>query len=505
MAFGGSNFVKVVCVSPIRQVEHTKEHLVFHMIVSHIAVQLRLILTKSFWISLILFTAVGLMAACGGGQPEVAVAPVATNIPTSIVAAAPVETASTPVPGTADLEVRTAGPPPAEMADGPAAALAPAERNGMYDAPPPMEIDSGRYYYATLKTEQGDIRVQLFADRTPITVNNFVFLARAGFYNDTTFHRVIDGFMAQAGDPIGAGTGGPGYRFADEFYPGLDFDQSGLLAMANSGPNTNGSQFFITFGPTEWLNGMHTIFGKVIEGEEVLANITRRDPGASAPADIIYTIIIDESENSELPTPTPAPPTATPTSTPTPFAPTSLNDDERPLAQLPATARVNYFNTPPEVVIDPSRQYRATITTSKGAIEVELYADRLPVAVNNFVVLVELGFYDNTPISLVRPNDSIVFGVPDNNPLNDAGYKFPAEIGANQETGVGSITYIPFERLDDGTVLSSSSQILVALIEPPAQFSQQLSFFGQITDGFDVLQTLTTEDSIERIVIAVAD
>ncbi len=152
----------------------------------------------------------------------------------------------------------------------------------MYDAPPEMMIDPDAYYYATLRTEKGDIKVQLFADRAPNTVNNFVFLAREGFYDNTTFHRVIDGFMAQAGDPAATGAGGPGYLFEDEFFPGLEFDQSGLLAMANRGPGTNGSQFFITFSPTEWLNGGHTIFGKVIEGEDVLADITRIDPQIDA-------------------------------------------------------------------------------------------------------------------------------------------------------------------------------------------------------------------------------
>jgi peptidylprolyl isomerase/peptidyl-prolyl cis-trans isomerase B (cyclophilin B) len=175
----------------------------------------------------------------------------------------------------------------------------------MYDAPPPMEIDPDKYYYATFVTDRGNIKVQLFAKRAPNTVNNFVFLARQGFYDNTIFHRVLDGFMAQGGDPTGTGTGGPGYEFADEFYPGLNFDRPGLLAMANRGPNTNGSQFFITFAPTEWLNGQHTIFGEVIEGADVLDKLTRRDPiqQADIQGDTLYTVIIEESESSILPTP----------------------------------------------------------------------------------------------------------------------------------------------------------------------------------------------------------
>ncbi len=148
-----------------------------------------------------------------------------------------------------------------------------------YDAPPPMTIDVNKKYLATFKMAKGgEFVAELFADKAPKTVNNFVFLARAGFYNGTTFHRVIDGFMAQGGDPTGTGTGGPGYQFEDEFSPDLTFDKPGLLAMANSGPNTNGSQFFITFVPTPHLNGLHTIFGQIIEGMDVVNGITRRDP-----------------------------------------------------------------------------------------------------------------------------------------------------------------------------------------------------------------------------------
>ncbi|MCS7039854.1 MAG: peptidylprolyl isomerase, partial [Caldilineales bacterium] len=133
-----------------------------------------------------------------------------------------------------------------------------------------MVIEPGKIYQAVLKTAKGDIVIELYADKAPRTVNNFVFLAREGFYDNTTFHRVIDGFMAQGGDPTGTGSGGPGYTFPDEIVPDLVFDRRGLLAMANAGPNTNGSQFFITFGPTPWLNGAHTIFGEVIQGDEVL-------------------------------------------------------------------------------------------------------------------------------------------------------------------------------------------------------------------------------------------
>jgi len=172
----------------------------------------------------------------------------------------------------------------------------PKERNGMYDSPPEMMIDPEKSYTATIKTEKGDIVVDLFSERAPKTVNNFVFLAREGFYDDTTFHRVIDDFMAQAGDPTGTGRGGPGYRFEDEFDPTLKHDGPGVLSMANAGPNTNGSQFFITFKATPWLDGRHTVFGKVTEGLDVLESISTRDPRtAREPGDRIETIDISEA------------------------------------------------------------------------------------------------------------------------------------------------------------------------------------------------------------------
>ena len=159
-----------------------------------------------------------------------------------------------------------------------------------------MVIDTDANYEAVIQTAKGDMRVQLFADLAPETVNNFVFLANQGFYDGTTFHRVLENFMAQAGDPSGTGSGGPGYQFGDETDNGLAFDKPGLLAMANAGPGTNGSQFFITYEPTPWLDGGHTIFGELIEGQEVLDSIRLRDPQRDPePGDLIEAIIIEKS------------------------------------------------------------------------------------------------------------------------------------------------------------------------------------------------------------------
>jgi peptidylprolyl isomerase/peptidyl-prolyl cis-trans isomerase B (cyclophilin B) len=144
-----------------------------------------------------------------------------------------------------------------------------------------MQIEPSRSYEAVFTTELGEFTVRLFSEQAPLTVNNFVFLARQGYYDHTTFHRVLPGFMAQGGDPTGTGAGGPGYSFEDEFHPDLQFDRPGLLAMANRGPDTNGGQFFITYAPTPHLNGLHSIFGEVIEGADVLDNLRERDPQAN--------------------------------------------------------------------------------------------------------------------------------------------------------------------------------------------------------------------------------
>ena len=164
-----------------------------------------------------------------------------------------------------------------------------------YDGPPPMVIDPARRYSATIATERGDIVVELYADKVPVTVNNFVVLARDGYYDGVTFHRVIKGFMAQGGDPTGTGGGGPGYEFKNEDSD-LKFDKAGVVAMANAGRDTNGSQFFITFSATSQLDGGYTIFGQVTSGMDVVNKITRRDPqqNPSFTGDVMESVTITE-------------------------------------------------------------------------------------------------------------------------------------------------------------------------------------------------------------------
>ncbi|WP_019587124.1 peptidylprolyl isomerase [Deinococcus apachensis] len=160
-------------------------------------------------------------------------------------------------------------------------------------------IEPGKQYRAVLETSKGRIVIDLFADEAPVTVNSFAYLIRHHYYDGIKFHRVIEGFMAQGGDPTGTGAGGPGYDFEDEFVGNPHrHDGKGVLSMANRGPGTNGSQFFITFGPTPHLDGRHTVFGRVVEGLDVLDRLTRIQPGMPGTPDVIERAYLVE-KNAE--------------------------------------------------------------------------------------------------------------------------------------------------------------------------------------------------------------
>jgi len=162
-----------------------------------------------------------------------------------------------------------------------------------WDSPPKMALDKKKNYTATIKTEKGDMVFELFAKDAPVTVNSFIFLARQGYYDGCTFHRVIPGFVAQGGDPTGTGAGGPGYKFDNEITSHKHI--TGAISMANAGPNTNGSQFFICYANLPSLDGSYNVFGQIKSGNEVLKAITPRDPSSSrSPGDKINTITITE-------------------------------------------------------------------------------------------------------------------------------------------------------------------------------------------------------------------
>jgi cyclophilin family peptidyl-prolyl cis-trans isomerase len=348
-----------------------------------------------------------------------------------------------------------------------------------------MSIDPEKIYLATFKTEKGDIQVQLFADQTPKTVNNLVFLAEQGFYDNTTFHRVLPDFMAQGGDPTGTGTGGPGYQFEDEFSPDLQFDGAGYLAMANSGPNTNGSQFFITYVPTPWLNGRHTIFGRVVRGMDVLESLTPRDPTANPDfeGDTLETVRIEVIDESRLPTPTPTP-------IPTP----PVVEAGRPLADLAVEAREGLYTGAPEMVIDPQRDYQAQIQTSQGDLLVDLGAEDAPSLVNNFVVLASLGYWDGFPIVFVEPEKFLLTGSPAGDPGSDVGYALPEEGELPNVRGAVGYWYRPDQ------VGASGSQFYI-LLDDVAELDARHTVFGSIVTGLDAAGQLTVEDEVVRISI----
>lgn len=217
------------------------------------------------------------LAACGGSDQN---GGSASSVPAANNSSAPDLLTQGELSGT-----------PAEICDAILPVGEPATRD--YRAPEQV-LEPGVDYRAVFCTEAGAIYVDLYESQTPLTVNNFVFLAQRGYFNNTMFHRVLANFMAQGGDPTATGSGGPGYRFEDEFLGFLHFDTTGQLAMANAGPGTNGSQFFITTSAPDWLNYNHTIFGEVLEGYENVINLRLRDPQQSnpSPGSTLQTVVI---------------------------------------------------------------------------------------------------------------------------------------------------------------------------------------------------------------------
>jgi len=348
-----------------------------------------------------------------------------------------------------------------------------AARNGMYGAPPSMQIDVSKAYFATFETEKGDIVVELFDDKVPNTVNSFVFLAREGFYDNTMFHRVIADFMVQGGDPTGTGSGGPGYRFADEFDSSLKHDGPGVLSMANSGPGTNGSQFFITLVATPWLDGRHTVFGKVVEGMDVLMSISLRDPQtASTPGDMVTVVSIEEGTESKLPTPAPE----------VLVEPGTIPMPEEPMA------RNGMYPARPAMVIDTEKSYVATLKTNKGDIVVDLFADKVPDTVNSFVFLAQEGFYDNTMFHRVIADFMAQAGDPTGTGTGGPGYQFADEFDSSlKHDGPGVLS---MANAGPGT---NGSQFFITLVETP-WLDGRHTVFGKVSEGLDVLMSISIRD-----------
>lgn len=420
------------------------------------------------------------LAACGRGDrtaDDAAPTPLAT-------ADAEAEVTPEPPPAAVDLDLGTELPAiPLDMPQ------EPADRDGMFDEPPPFVIEENGIYFAVLETARGDITVELFADRTPITVNNFVYLALSGFYDGTTFHRVIPDFMAQAGDPTGTGRGGPGYRFEDEFIPNLGFDEPGLLAMANAGPGTNGSQFFLTHVETPHLDQRHTIFGKIVGGMDVLMGIAVRDPQSSGqPGDTLERIRIFQGAESLLP---PPPPTPTLVPTPTVSAPVMPEaGDARTLAALEPLERGGIYNTAPDMVINPDDKLIAVLETTLGTITFELFPQIAPNGVNNLMVLANLGYFDG--LEFYRdPNQGLLFmGTLDGTTTN-VGYSIPFEGYTGEPKASGLLGYLPdrtkFEHVYGGL-------LFVAVGDAFGDQLSDIHIVGVATEGLDLLPLLQEDE-----------
>jgi len=351
-----------------------------------------------------------------------------------------------------------------------------------WDAPPEMTIDPDAIYLATFETDEGTFKVELLAQEAPVTVNNFIFLAEEGFYDNTTFHRVIENFMAQGGDPSGTGMGGPGYVFEDEIGFNYIFDGPGYLAMANAGPDTNGSQFFITYAPALYLNAQHTIFGIVVEGMDVVEALTLRDPEENPdyPGSTLLSVTIEEIDESLIPEPD------------TSDLVRPELDDTRPLAELDFTERESLYTGMPELVIDPEAAYTAVIETTQGDIVVALDAAAATQMVNSFYVLANLGYWDNFPIIYVEPDFFVLSGSPNDAVTSDVGYAIPVETSLSNTTGAIGMWF----RQD--TMASSGSQFYI-LLQDLTNLDGFFSVFGYVEEGMDVVSTLTMEDSIIRI------
>ncbi len=367
----------------------------------------------------------------------------------------------------------------------PLAQIPPTQRADRWSEPPAMHIDPNKVYLATIETDKGLIVAELYAKEAPQSVNNFVTLANLGFYDGLTFHRVEPGFVIQGGDPLGNGSGGPGYTVPAEIGKK---HLLGALAYARTGDQVNpqrrssGSQFYITLAPTPFLDGAYTVFGQVVKGMSVVQKI--------AVGDKIKRITITETDVSKLPTPAPSP-TPAPPKAPEPSS-------GRPLSALPLAQKENLYNRPPATSIDLGKQYQAIFHTEKGDIQVQLWPRKATEAVNNFVVLANLGYYDNFPFNFVQEGQLALTGSPGDRPSSDIGYSIMATTGLTLTAGSLGVWVTPASTSRPG--LPSGSQIFIALADM-GNARNQFPSFGQVIKGMDVAKSLRSGDMIKSVEI----
>jgi len=432
---------------------------------------------------LVMALAVLLIAACAPATLE------PTAVPPAAPTAAPPATQppATPVADVpAPADTRPTVPAPPADTSRPLADLQPLERADRFSGPAAMTIKPDTIYLATFVTAKGNIVAELYQD-TPQSANNFITLAGNGFYDGLTFHRVEPGFVIQGGDPMGDGSGGPGYTIPAEIN---HTHPRGALAWARTGDPVNperrssGSQFYVTLADQPGLDqGGYTVFGQVVAGMDVVDQI--------AVGDVITRVEISEStEPSRLPTPTP---------TPEPKAP--VMEEGRPLAQVPVEGRDKIYNMAPELIIDTAKSYQATLTTAKGEIVIDLDPTGAPQAVNSFVLLANLGFYDGLPVAYVESANYAVMGSPAAQPDSDVGYALEPEVlpeGSGIVTGTVSL-YPVYDQLS-GVIRASGSQFFISFALAP-EADTPLSVIGQVTLGMDVATRLEMGDIITKIVI----
>ncbi len=417
-------------------------------------------------------------------------APATTAPVATVVAAPPAAKTSAPAPvvaspAAATPDTRPVVPAPAADGSRPLAKLSAAERMDRFSGPAATVIKPGTIHMATMVTDKGNIVVELYGD-TPLSANNFVTLSQNGYYDGLTFHRVDPGFVVQGGDPKGDGGGGPGYTIPAEI---KHTHPRGALAWARTGDQVNpqrrssGSQFYITLDATPDLNGGYTVFGYVVEGMDVVDKI--------AVGDKITRIDISETSASRLPTPTP---------TPQPKAP--VFEAGRPLASMPLEQRENLYNTAPAMAINPAKTYQATVETARGVFVLDLDAKAAPIAVNSFVVLANLGYFDGMPIAYVEPEVVALFGSPASQPDSHVGYLVAPEVTLTSGSIItGTVVLYPIADPETGRPLASASEAYLTMTELPSDGSP-LAILGKVSSGLDVVMKLEIGDLIARITIS---
>lgn len=376
-----------------------------------------------------------------------------------------------------------------------------------FDAPPAAALDPTQDYVAVFELESGTVRIQLFDDVAPIHANNFVFLIEEGFYDGLTFHRVLEGEVAQTGDPTATNNGDAGYILPDEGAPSLGepltLGDEGLIAMARTGAGTSSSQFFITLSPQDQLDSLGFVpFGRVVEGLELVRALTPRNPLAAPlpeAGDRILSATIEThpagSVARELPTLSAA--AAARSAAADAAAATAAEQTEAPPEPPTPVANVPVekptWPAPPEITIDASLDYTAVLELETGTVRIDLFEETAPIHANNFVFLAEQGFYDGLTFHRVIPGFVAQGGDPTATGTGGSGYNLPdEEVGDNAEALTnGAAGIIAMAR---GPLGASGSQFYITYSPQGGLDAQSFTAFGRIVDGMNAIDALPPRD-----------